>query len=76
MMRDLDARGFELGGDIRESKEIKIVVFPEPVGNEHPIRLDIDIRHCHLTKACRLTCCLHSVHPHKLVNNVLDRVLM
>jgi hypothetical protein len=37
-MRDLEARGFEVGGAMRDNREMKTVVFPEPVGRETPIR--------------------------------------
>ena len=37
-MRDRWAAGFDIGGDIRDSREMNTVVFPEPVGNETPMR--------------------------------------
>ena len=38
IMRDRWAAGFDMGEDMRDNKEINTVVFPDPVGNETPMR--------------------------------------
>lgn len=38
MMRERRAAGFDVGDGIRDSREMNTVVFPEPVGNDTPMR--------------------------------------
>jgi hypothetical protein len=38
MTRERCAAGFDVGGGIRDKREMNTVVFPEPVGIETPIR--------------------------------------